>query len=90
MTLNPASRLTLVVLCITVFLILLSLPIARLAHFGSLGGLPVGMAGLLAVLIRDLPGIRKLSEISRKLLLAGTAASGLVYILATWMDSTSL
>lgn len=78
------------VILAAVYLLLLALPVARLAGMEVLGGLPFGMAGLLAVLVRDFPGIGRISEISRRWLLAGAVASGLVYGLATWLDSTSL
>jgi exosortase len=90
MILNPASRPFLVLVFAALYFVLLYFPIARLADLESLGGLPFGLAGLLVVLFRDLPDIRKVSEISRKILLAGAVASGLIYILATWMDSTGL
>lgn len=79
-----------VVILATVFLSLLALPVARLAQMEVLAGLPLGMAGLFAVLFRDLPGIGRPSEFSRKWLFTGAVASGLVYGLATWLDSTSL
>lgn len=72
---SSISRRSLVVILAIVYLLLLALPVARLAGMEVLGGLPLGMAGLLAVLVRDLPGIGRMSEISRKWLLAGALAS---------------
>lgn len=90
MTSSSISRRAVVVISASVYLLLLMLPVARLADMEVLGGLPLGMAGLLAVLVRDMPGIGRVSEISRKWLVAGAVASGLTYCLATWLDSTSL
>ena len=48
------------------------------------------MAGLLAVLGRDLPGSRRRSEDHGTMVVAGAVGAGLIYLLATWLDSTSL
>lgn len=90
MTVRSNPRMALVILFAVLYLVLLGLPVSRLAGLGTLGGLPLGMAGLLAVLGRDLPGSRRRSEDHGTMVVAGAVGSGLIYLLATWLDSTSL
>lgn len=87
---RSSFRLSVATLFAVLYLVLLSLPISRLAGLDALSGLPLGMAGLLAVLGRDLPSARQRSEIRRAMIAAGAVGSGLIYLLATWLDSTSL
>lgn len=84
------SRMSLVVVFAILYLVLLLLPVLRLGQLEALGGLPVGLAGLLAISIRDLPGVRRISEISWSLLIVGAVGAAAIYLVATWMDSTSL
>lgn len=83
-------RLALAIFFAGLYLVLLVLAISRLASWDSLGGLPIGMAGLLAVVFRDFPSIRHFAKLPSKLIVAGAVIAGLVHVFATWVDSTAL
>lgn len=97
MTSVPAPRVTTPAIFAGVFILLLALIIFDLVNFDALGGLPLGLAGLLLVLARDVPDFSRdvpdfapLQEKTRATVLIWAAAGALLFIAAVWINSTSL
>lgn len=74
----------------SVFLILLVMPVFRLATFNSLGGLPLGLVGLLLILARDVPRPARQPLLEHKHMLVPLAVTGFIYVVAELGDSTAL
>jgi len=87
---NSPFRLALVIFFAGLYLALVVLAVSRLARLDVLGGLPIGMAGLLAVVLRDFQSIWRFAKLPSKLIVAGAVLAGLVHVFATWVDSTAL